>query len=193
MQRSPLRNKNKFKASRILKHNTFLFPWLTLEKEKNKKKESINIARMHSRKKGISGSTRPAVLKTPDWCPLSAEETEAEVIRLAKRGESMARIGLILRDQYGIPLVKTVTGKKISQILEENDLQTQLPEDLTFLARKALKIRRHLEDNKKDKFSRQGLLRTESKIYRLIKYYKKKGRLPADFKYRPDKIQIMLR
>jgi small subunit ribosomal protein S15 len=36
------------------------------------------------------------------------------------------------------------------------------------------------------------LQRTESKIYRLIKYYKKKGVLPQDFKYSPEKIKILI-
>ncbi len=148
---------------------------------------------MHSRKKGCSGSTRPAQLEILPWFPQSAEEVEEKVVELARRGESMSRIGLELRDGFGTPLVKIITGKKISQILRENDLLPKIPEDVLFLSRKAVNIRHHLEENKKDLEARKGLNRTESKIRRLVKYYRRKGVLPPDFKYDPEKIKIFLR
>lgn len=150
------------------------------------------MARLHSRKKGKSGSTRPSRLEKPPWVERSAEEVEDLVVKLARRGFSKSNIGIILRDSYGIPLVKVVTGKKISDILEENEITSTLPEDLTNLVKKALKIRKHMEDNHKDLQGRKGLQRTESKIYRLIRYYKNKGVLAADFKYDPEKIRTLV-
>jgi small subunit ribosomal protein S15 len=150
------------------------------------------MARMHSRKKGQSGSTRPARLEAPPWVELSAEEVENEVIKLARKGLSKSKIGIQLRDSYGIPLVKVVTGKSISEILEENEIITPLPEDLSNLVKKALNIRKHLESNHSDLDAKKGLNRTESKVYRLIKYYKKKGFLEPDFKYDPEKIRTIV-
>ncbi|MFX0081955.1 MAG: 30S ribosomal protein S15 [Candidatus Hodarchaeota archaeon] len=150
------------------------------------------MARMHSRKKGQSGSTRPARLEKPVWVELSPDEVENEVVKLARRGHSKSMIGTIMRDSRGVPLVKVVTGKKVSQILESNDIKDPLPEDLTNLIRKALNIRKHLENNHKDLETKKGLNRTESKIYRLIKYYKKKKVLAADFRYDPDKIRTLV-
>ncbi len=150
------------------------------------------MARMHSRKKGKSGSTRPARLEKPVWVELSSEEVTNEVIKLARKGLSQSLIGVILRDSYGIPLVKVVTGKSISQILKDNEIKTPLPEDLTNLVKKALTLRKHLESNHKDLDSKKGLQRTESKIYRLIKYYKSKKVLASDFKYDPDKIRTIV-
>ncbi|MFX1389333.1 MAG: 30S ribosomal protein S15 [Promethearchaeota archaeon] len=150
------------------------------------------MARMHSRKRGTSGSTRPARLEKPVWIELSPEEVENEVVRLARRGYSKSMIGTIMRDSRGVPLVKVVTGKKISQILEENDIEAPLPEVLVNLVRKALSIRKHLETNHKDLEAKKGLNRTESKIYRLIKYYKKKKILAPDFKYDPQKIRTLV-
>lgn len=150
------------------------------------------MARMHSRKKGRSNSTRPARLEKPVWVELSAEEVESEVVKLARRGYSTSMIGVILRDAHGVPLVKVVTGKSISQILDENGIVSALPEDLTNLVKKALNLRTHLETNHKDLESKKGLQRTESKIYRLIKYYKKKKVLAKDFKYEPDKIRTLI-
>lgn len=147
---------------------------------------------MHSRKKGRSGSTRPARLEKPVWIELSPEEVESEVVKLARRGSSKSMIGTVMRDSRGVPLVKVVTGKKVSQILKENEIDTPLPEDLANLVRKALNIRKHLETNHKDLDSKRGLNRTESKIYRLIKYYKKKKILAPDFKYDVEKIRTLV-
>lgn len=150
------------------------------------------MARMHSRKKGKSGSTRPARLEKPVWVELSPEEVENEVVKLARKGLSKSMIGTIMRDSRGVPLVKVVVGKKISQILKENDIKAPLPEELANLVKRALSIRKHLEENHKDLEAKKGLNRTESKIYRLIKYYKKKKKLAPDFKYDPEKIRTLV-
>ena len=150
------------------------------------------MARMHSRKKGKAGSNRPARLEKPVWVELSPDEVENEVVKLARRGHSTSMIGTIMRDSRGVPLVKIVTGKKVSQILESNDIKGSLPEDLANLVRKALNVRKHLENNHKDLEAKKGLNRTESKIYRLIKYYKKKKLLATDFKYDPEKIRTLV-
>ena len=151
------------------------------------------MARMHSRKKGKSGSTRPKDLEMQPWFPMNSEEVESQVIKLARKGESMSLIGLQLRDKFGVPLTRIITGKKISQILKEHDLLPELPEDLMFLARKAVNIRRHLEENHRDLEAKKGLNRTESKLRRLVKYYRKKGILEQDFKYDPEAIKMYFR
>lgn len=150
------------------------------------------MARLHSRKKGKSGSTRPPRLEKPVWVERSAEEVETLVVKFARKGLSKSLIGIILRDSYGIPLVKVVTGKKISQIVKENEIEEPLPEDLTNLVKKALIIRKHLEENHKDLEGRKGLNRTEAKIYRLLRYYKETNILPMDFKYDPEKIRTLV-
>ena len=150
------------------------------------------MARLHSRKKGKSGSTRPARLEKPVWIERSAQEIEDLIVKLTKKGVSKSMIGTTLRDKYGIPLPKVVTGKKISQILEENELRSPLPEDLTNLIKKALNLRKHMEKNHKDLESKKGLIRTESKVYRLIKYYKDKGVLAQDFKYDSERVRTLV-
>ncbi|MFX1237330.1 MAG: 30S ribosomal protein S15 [Promethearchaeota archaeon] len=150
------------------------------------------MARIHSKKKGKSGSTRPSRLEKPAWVERSAKDVEEDVVKLAKKGYSKSMIGTILRDSYGVPLVKVITGKKLSAILDENGIEYALPEDLTNLVKKALVIRKHLENNHKDLEGKKGLQRTESKIYRLIKYYKKSKLLTQDFKYDPEKIRTLV-
>ncbi|HMF32181.1 MAG TPA: 30S ribosomal protein S15 [Candidatus Lokiarchaeia archaeon] len=151
------------------------------------------MARLHSRNKGKSGSKRPPRIKKPEWVTYSPEEVEQLILQFGKKGETASSIGLKLRDQYGIPLVKAITGKKIHEILTEHDITTPLPEDMTALIKKALNIRKHLEDNRKDLESKKGLQRTESKIYRLLKYYKAQGILEPDFKYKPKEVALLIR
>lgn len=112
------------------------------------------------------------------------------VIKLAKEGKTSSEIGLVLRDTYGVPDVKSLTGKSISQMLAEKKLTPELPDDLIALMKKSIAIRKHLEANKKDEAAKRGLLLTESKIRRLLKYYKRIGRLAVDWKYDPAKLKM---
>ena len=61
------------------------------------------MARIHSRKKGKSGSTRPPRLEKPEWVERSKKEVEDDVVKLAKKGHSKSMIGTILRDSHGVP------------------------------------------------------------------------------------------
>lgn len=143
-----------------------------------------------SKEKGQSHSTRPAKLVKPKWVKYTPSEVEELVVSLAKKGYPPTMIGLILRDQYGIPLARAVTGKKIVRILKEHGLAPDIPEDLYNLIRRAIKIRRHLEEHPKDLHSKRGLQLIEAKIHRLSKYYRRKGVLPKDWRYKPGKISI---
>jgi small subunit ribosomal protein S15 len=101
-------------------------------------------------------------------------------------------IGIILRDQFGIPLVKQVIGKKIEQILEKHGIRIVVPEDVFNLMKRAVNLRRHLDEHPKDMHSKRGLIEIESKIHRLVKYYKRVGKLPADWKYDPETAKLIV-
>ncbi|MBW3011431.1 30S ribosomal protein S15 [Candidatus Woesearchaeota archaeon] len=149
------------------------------------------MARMHSRDKGKSASKKPLDLK-PTWVSFKQKEVEMLVVKLAKQGLSPSQIGLHLRDSYGIPDVKAITGKKINVLLKEKKLAKKLPEDLTSLIKRAIAIRKHLATLKKDKTARRGLTLTESKIKRLMKYYKKTGVLDEDWYYDLDRAELLI-
>jgi len=138
---------------------------------------------MHTRRRGISGSKKPLLEPVPSWLQYKAEEIEALIVKLAKTGVSQSQIGLTLRDTYGIPDVEKITGKKLGKILQEKDIKPELPEDIQSLIRRAAQIKKHLETHKKDMHSKRGLQLTESKIFRLMKYYKTNGRIPVSWKY----------
>jgi len=135
------------------------------------------------KEKGKSHQIRPVTKRPPSWCRYTREEVEALVIKLAKEGHPPSKIGEILRDQHGIPLTKPVTGRTISQILKEAKLTPSLPEDFETLLRKAAHLRVHLDKNKKDLNNKRALQIIEAKIHELSRYYKRKGVLPADWKY----------
>jgi small subunit ribosomal protein S15 len=126
----------------------------------------------------------------PTWLRYQPKEIELLVAKLAKAGRSASGIGIVLRDTYGIPDVKLLTGKSVSNILREKSLLPELPEDLVALMRRSVAIRKHLGTNRHDEPARRGLLLTESKIRRTIKYCKRIGRLAAGWKYEPAKLKM---
>lgn len=150
------------------------------------------MSRRYSGKKGKSGSKKPIKKAKKVWLRYSNEEVEQLIIKLAKQGYTQSKMGIMLRDTYGIPDVKTILNKKIGKVLEENKLKSKLPEDLLSLIKKELNILKHLEINKKDMPAKRGLLLTESKINRLVKYYKRKGILEKDWVYDREKAKLLV-
>lgn len=129
----------------------------------------------------------------PEWIEYSNEEIEELILKLRKEGNSTSMIGIVLRDQYGIPDVKVVTGKKITKILEDHGQELEYPEDLMNLIRKAVNIREHLDENPKDLHTRRGLRIIESKIRRLVRYYVNEGVLPEGWRYDPRSAALLVK
>ncbi len=146
---------------------------------------------MHSRRKGKSGSKKP-LKKSHSWMSYKPKEIELLIVKFGKEGNTPSQIGLILRDVYGIPDVKTITKKSITDILEKRKLLSDLPENLTALLKRVIDLQKHLEENKKDLVAKRGLTLTESKIRRLVKHYKKSGRLPQDWHYNPKRVNLLV-
>ncbi len=150
------------------------------------------MARMHTRRRGKAGSTKPFVTENPFWVPLTAEEIEEKVVELAGNELSTSIIGIRLRDEYAVPSVKLATGKSINRILLDNELEPERPEDLENLMRKAINLAAHLQRNPKDLHNKRSMHLIEAKIRRLVKYYRGTGRLQDDFKYTLDTARLMV-
>ena len=135
---------------------------------------------------GKSRSRRPLSKRPPTWCKYSSEEVEAFVIKLAKEENPPSKIGVILRDQYGIPLVKSIVGKSIKQIILDGGIEIPVPEDLDNLLQKASTLSRHLNKNRSDVLNKRSLQLIVARIRRLAKYYRRSGTLPKDWKYKPQ-------
>lgn len=147
----------------------------------NKKKE-----------KGKSHSKRPVRNTPPRWVPFNQDEIRALIVELSKKGYGPSMIGIILRDQFGVPLVKPILGKKLVKVMEEEGVAPPIPEDLFHLMKRAVRVRAHLAEHPKDKHSARGLMEIESKIRRLVKYYKRVGKLPPDWKYDPERARLLV-
>ncbi len=141
------------------------------------------MTRMHSDGRGSSGSSKPVNKKNPRWVEYDEEEVVDLVVKLKKNGNDPSQIGMELRDQYGIPSVKQATDKTITEILEEEGLEEQIPEDLKNLVKKAESIEDHLEENPKDLDAERTLELTEAKIRRIAQYHRDEGNIPEDWKY----------
>jgi len=104
-------------------------------------------------------------------------------VKLSDEGLSPTEIGLKLRDEYAIPLVKPILGKSITTILKDNNIRSTMPEDLNRLLQKALGLQKHLKTHNSDHRNVRSLELIESKIHRISKYYKYNGKIPSNWKY----------
>ena len=105
------------------------------------------------------------------YCPESGEKLEA---------------------QSAQQIVQTLLGKKVMAVIKEKKLAKDLPEDLTNLIKRHIEVMKHLEGNHHDMVAKRGTQLTESKIKRLVKYYKKKGVLAEDWRYNKQKAKLFI-
>ena len=141
------------------------------------------MARIHVHTHGKSHSTRPTSKGPAPWLSHSRDQISSLAVELAKEGLSPSEIGIRLRDLHGIPLIKPVLGKSLTSVLIESNIKSDMPEDLDKLVRKALGLQKHLRVHNSDHRNVRSLELIESKIHRLSKYYKLKGKIPRNWKY----------
>jgi small subunit ribosomal protein S15 len=141
------------------------------------------VSRIHSGRKGRSGSHRPYPLTRPAWVTTEPAEVVEEAVKLAKGGMGPAQIGAVLRDGMGVPSVRAVTGRRMAAILAEGGARRELPDDLQALLKRVVHLQRHLVQHPKDLSNQRGLALIESRIRRLAHYYKTRRVLPEDWRY----------
>ena len=150
------------------------------------------MARMHTRRRGKSGSTRPFRTEPPDWVSIPQKEIVDIIVKMAKAGTTTAKIGLVLRDQYGIPNVRMALGKSLLQVVKENDVMPKIPEDLSSLMKRAVNLANHLKKMPKDLHNKRNLHLLEAKIRRLVKYYHRMGRLDKTWTYSLENAKLLV-
>jgi len=106
------------------------------------------MAKAYSGAKGKAGSKKPIRKVIPSWTRYGAKEVEMLVLKLHKEGQVPSQIGLHLRDVYGIPDVKTLCKKSITQILADKKALNPMPEDLMALIKKLTLIKKHMEEKR---------------------------------------------
>jgi len=142
------------------------------------------MGRLHSHRHGQSHSIRPITPSSTKWVKQNTQEIEELILKYAKDGLTTSEIGVKLRDQYAIPLVRSITKKSITEILEQKGIKQEMPEDLNNIVRKALGLQKHLKTHTSDRRNIRSLELLEAKVHRLSSYYKKIGRIPKTWKYK---------
>tara|TARA_B100000749_G_scaffold280690_1_gene278004 strand:- start:1754 stop:2149 length:396 start_codon:yes stop_codon:yes gene_type:complete len=128
--------------------------------------------------------------KKVDWVEFTSEQINEIISKLNKEGLNSSQIGVVLRDQYTVPSVRTVVGKKMKEILEDIDASPAIPEDLDSLVKRAVRLQNHLKTNKGDRKNVRSLELLEAKIHRVSKYYKTRNVIPKDWKYKAMVAQL---
>lgn len=101
-----------------------------------------------------------------DWVKMKPEEVEKLVVKLGKENIPPEKIGLILRDQHGIPRAK-VYGKKISHILKKAGIEKN--SELENLEKKFDKSKKHFEKHKHDYSAQRSVVKTRARINKIKK------------------------
>lgn len=97
----------------------------------------------------------------PLWLKYTEEEVKQIIIKLANKGMTSEKIGLALRDQYGIPKVK-LYNLKISKILKEKGIFEE--PTIKNLEKKAEKLSKHMKVNKHDQVGKRSETITKAKL-----------------------------
>jgi len=148
------------------------------------------MGRLHTHNHGKSHSIRPIDPKKPDWVKQTTEEIEALIVKYAKEGMTSSQIGIKLRDQHAIPLVKPILKKGIKEILIKNKLNPEIPDDLNNIVMKAVNLQKHLKENRSDNRNTRALELVEAKVHRLSTHYKKTGEIDQKWKYKSVVAQL---
>ena len=148
------------------------------------------MGRLHTHNHGKSHSIRPIDPKKPDWVKQTNEEIEGLIIKYAKEGMTTSQIVIKLRDQHAIPLVKPIINKGIKEVLIENKLNPEIPEDLNNIVMKAVNLQKHLKENRSDNRNTRALELVEAKVHRLSTHYKKTGEIDQKWKYKSVVAQL---
>jgi small subunit ribosomal protein S15 len=150
---------------------------------------------MHTRRRGASGSDKPTADEPPEWSDVDPEDIEQRVVELAEQGHDPSQIGMHLRDEgvtgTPVPDVRAATGKKVTEILAEHDAEPDMPEDLRNLLERAVRLREHMQENPQDHQNKRALQNTESKVRRLVDYYRG-DELDEEFTYSYDAAKELL-
>jgi len=108
-------------------------------------------------------------LEKPVWLKYREDEVKEIILKLADKGLTAEKIGLVLRDQYGIPSVK-LYNIKIGQVLKEKDKFTE--PSLINLQKRVDRVEEHYKKNKQDKKADISLIITKAKLKKVKDYIK---------------------
>lgn len=106
----------------------------------------------------------------PVWLKMTEEDLKKVISQLSEKYPS-SQIGLVLRDQYGVPTTK-VYGKKLGEYLRE--LGIKKDENLENAEKKLKRIDEHFKKNITDKKAKHKLQKAQGQVNILTKYSERK-------------------
>ena len=111
------------------------------------------------------------ILQKPVWLKLNENELKQIITELMEKEPQPAKIGLILRDQYGIPTTR-VYGKKLLQIMKELGYTENA--ELKNTEKKLEIMKAHFKDHKAtDKKTKHKIQKAQSRLNIVKKYWEK--------------------
>jgi len=109
------------------------------------------------------------MVKQANWVKAKPEEVEKKVIELAKQNMPPEKIGLVLRDQHGIPKAK-IYGLKIGKILKSQGIEVD--SEKRNIERKMDSLKKHSAKNKHDYTAKRSIVKQISKLNKIKKQKK---------------------
>ena len=103
----------------------------------------------------------------PVWVKMKEPELKKVILELSEK-YAPSQIGIILRDQYGIPTTK-IFGKKLKAYMEE--LRIERNEDLENAEKKVTRMKEHLKNNITDRSAKHKLQHAQSRLNIVKKYF----------------------
>jgi len=108
-------------------------------------------------------------MKKPVWLKYTEDEVKEIILKIAEKQPELTaeKIGLVLRDSYGIPKV-AIYGLKISDVLKKEG--KYISPDLKNLEGKTANLEKHITKNKQDQHTKRSLIITKAKLKKVREY-----------------------
>jgi len=100
----------------------------------------------------------------PNWLKVKPADLEKTISELAKEGKTLAEIGLILRDQHGIPKIKLL-GKRISEIAKSAKAKVKTEKEI--IKEKVSNLNLHIQKHKHDKKAKKSLIKNSWIVHKI--------------------------
>lgn len=109
------------------------------------------------------------IMEKPVWLKYTEKEVKDIILGIMKKQPNLTceKIGLILRDTYGIPTSR-IYNFKLSSVLKEAGIYKN--PDMENLKAKTEKLEKHIEKNKKDQRTKRALIITKVKLKKETDY-----------------------
>ena len=108
-------------------------------------------------------------IKKPIWLKYTDQEVKEIILKIVEKQPELTseKIGLILRDNYGIPKTK-IYGFSISKVLKEANKYKN--PDLSNMQTKVAKLEKNVAKNKQDKRTGRALIINKARLKKIEDY-----------------------